>query len=84
MKRVMCPCCKNYTIESDDEVIVEICEVCFWQYDIIAHERPDSIIGANGISLNEARNNYLQYGICKKEFVDQGLVRKPFIEELPL
>ena len=26
-----CPCCGYFTIDSDDEVIVDGCEVCFWQ-----------------------------------------------------
>lgn len=82
MKKIMCPCCENYTIESDDEIIVEICEVCFWQYDLTAHKQPNLKIGANGVTLNEARENYKRYGACKKEFADKGLVRKPFSEEL--
>lgn len=82
MERIKCPCCKNYTIESDDEVIVEICEVCFWQYDLAAHKQPDLNIGSNGITLNEARGNYKQYGACKKKFADKGLVRKPINQEL--
>ena len=36
MKRKICPCCGYYTVESDDEVIVDICDVCFWQYDVVA------------------------------------------------
>ena len=75
MERIMCPCCRNYTIESDDEVIVDICEVCFWQYDLAAQKQPDVNIGANGLSLNEARKNYKQYGACKKEFSEKGLVK---------
>lgn len=37
MKRT-CPCCGFYTVDSEDEVIVDICPVCFWQYDNIAQK----------------------------------------------
>ncbi|NIK80583.1 hypothetical protein FHS15_005774 [Paenibacillus castaneae] len=81
MNRLQCPCCGFYTIESENEVIVDICDVCFWQYDVIAQERPNKNIGANHIPLNQARENYKLYGVCKKEFRD--LVRAPLEEELP-
>ncbi|MBQ3515375.1 MAG: hypothetical protein IJA32_16510 [Lachnospiraceae bacterium] len=28
------------TIDDRDEVIVDICEVCFWQYDEVAQDNP--------------------------------------------
>ena len=31
MKR--CPCCGYLTPDDTDEVITDICDVCFWQYD---------------------------------------------------
>lgn len=80
-KRLVCPCCGYFTVESDDEVIVDICEVCFWQYDVVAHELPDRNIGANHISLNQARENYRLFGVCKPQF--KHLVRTPQEEELP-
>jgi len=79
--RIKCPCCGYFTIDSDDEVIVDICEVCFWQYDTIAHEQPAKNIGANHISLLHARQNYKQFGACKMEMIH--LVRAPLEEELP-
>ncbi|QNK54691.1 CPCC family cysteine-rich protein [Paenibacillus sp. PAMC21692] len=81
MKRQQCPCCDFYTVDSEDEVIVDICDVCFWQYDLIAHELPDKNIGANHISLNQARENYKLFDVCKQEF--RHLVRDPIEEELP-
>ncbi len=53
--KVKCPCCGYCTIESDDEVIVDICDICLWQYDEVAHEKPSEAIGANKISLNDAK-----------------------------
>ncbi|TCM97906.1 cysteine-rich CPCC protein [Paenibacillus sp. BK033] len=78
---IQCPCCGYFTIRSDDEVIVEICDVCFWQYDLIAHERPHISIGANKLSLNEAVKNYKRHGVCKVK--KKHLVREPIEEELP-
>lgn len=62
-------------MDSDDEVIVDICDVCFWQYDVIVHEQPDRNIGANHISLTQAKENYRQLGVCKIEFIH--MVRGP-------
>lgn len=78
---IQCPCCYNFTIDSDDEVIVDICDVCFWQYDWVAHSKPDIIIGPNHVSLNDARENYVRYGVSEPRF--KGKVRKPLEEELP-
>ncbi|WP_231515224.1 MULTISPECIES: CPCC family cysteine-rich protein [unclassified Paenibacillus] len=81
MKRLQCPCCCNFTIESKDEVVVDICDVCFWQFDVVAHAKPDINIGANHISLNQARENYKQFGVCKLQY--KNMVREPLEEELP-
>jgi hypothetical protein len=75
-----CPCCGYYTIDSEDEVIVDICEVCYWQYDEVAHDNPDTIKGANGVTLNEARMNYKKFGACEQRFLND--VRKPRNDEL--
>ncbi len=80
MKKVKCPCCGNYT--HDEELhLFQICEVCFWQYDEVAHEKQNLIIGANHISLDEAKKNYKEFGVCKRG--NEHLVRKPLEEELP-
>ena len=86
LKRIQCPCCEQYTqlvgIEDKEPYhCFEICEVCFWQYDAPAHDKLDISIGANKISLNEARENFKQYGVCKPEFKD--MVRAPQPIEFP-
>ena len=72
MRKIQCPCCGYFTID-DEEVITDICEVCYWQYDLTAQENPDRIIGPNhGVSLNQARENYKNFGASSmrvKEFV---------------
>lgn len=53
MKR--CPCCGYLTIDDSDNIITDIRDVCFWQYDEVAQNDPNSIIGANNVSLNMAK-----------------------------
>jgi hypothetical protein len=68
-------------VEQDDEPLFEICEVCFWQYDAVAHDKPDTMKGANRITLKQAQENFRQYGVCKPEFKNK--IRAPLEEELP-
>ena len=69
-------------VASEGEPLFEICEVCFWQYDAVAHDRPDEIVGANhNISLNEAKRNYERYGVCKIKKGYRNMTRPPMAEE---
>ncbi|WPP42437.1 CPCC family cysteine-rich protein [Paenibacillus hunanensis] len=43
--------------------------------------KPDRNIGANKISLNQAIENYKQFGVSKPQH--KHLVREPLEEELP-
>ncbi len=78
MKR--CPCCGSLTIDTTSEVITDICEVCFWQYDVIAQNMPDHIIGPNKVSLNTARENYKLFGAVERRFLE--MVRLPYEDEM--
>lgn len=53
MTTTKCPSCGYFTIEDD----FEICEVCFWQYDLVAHDKADRVIGPNKVSLYQAQKN---------------------------
>jgi len=88
MKRIQCPCCGYYTqlVEETDKYpyhCFEICDVCFWQYEETSHDKPDKPSGgANGmLSLNEARKNYMKYGVYESRFKKH--VRLPLPEEMP-
>ena len=72
---------QNTFITDKDEPLFDICEVCYWQYDPVAHEKPDTIIGANSVSLNQAKINYKEYGASNLRFI--SYVRKPHWEESP-
>lgn len=47
-----CPCCGYKTL--DDASIYDICDICFWEDDIIQFNNPDYEGGANIISLRQA------------------------------
>ncbi|OFF39821.1 glycosyltransferase [Listeria monocytogenes] len=72
-----CLVCENYTIEAN----YDICEVCYWEYDVVAQEYPDEIIGANNISLKQAKINYAKFCAVEEKYIT--LVRKPRQDELP-
>jgi len=75
-----CPCCGYYTFDERPNGNYDICPVCFWEDDPIQLKRPNFIEGVNGISLNQARENYLQYGACTISMV--RYIRKPKEDEL--
>jgi len=83
MIKIKCPCCGYYThlLENENEPLFEICEVCFWQYDAVAHDKPNTIRGANAVTLNQAIENYKLFGISEKRFIGKG--RSPTQDELP-
>ena len=90
LKRIKCPCCGYYTqtVSVEDQppyLCFEICPICFWQFEEVSHDKPDKPSGgANGmLSLNEARENYKQYGVCKTRHIGKGYTRPPLPEELP-
>ncbi len=78
MKR--CPCCGYLTIDDSDNIITDICDVCFWQYDEVAQNAPDSIIGANSVSFNIAKKNFKLMGAIEERFLN--MVRTPYEDEL--
>ncbi|MDC3958222.1 hypothetical protein KEG38_30465 [Polyangium jinanense] len=55
-----CPCCGLLTLP--DRGHYEICDVCGWEDDPIQDQMPDREGGANAVSLNQARRNYVEFG----------------------
>lgn len=80
MKKLACPCCGFLTLLTGPGNY-DVCPVCFWEDDPIQRDEPDFRGGANRVSLNEARENYQEYGACEEQFMDK--VRTPFMEEWP-
>ncbi|NEW04639.1 hypothetical protein GK047_01190 [Paenibacillus sp. SYP-B3998] len=77
MQKYTCPCCGYKTLESDGHF--DICEICFWEDDPYQEFKPYDGYGANHVSLAEAQNNYITFGACDKNGIDN--VRKPTHDE---
>lgn len=69
MDKFPCPCCGNLTLEENRIGSFEICPVCFWENDNIQFDDPDYEGGANVVSLNQARQNYQEFGASMKEYI---------------
>jgi len=59
MKKYMCPCCENLTLNEQPPGTFEICELCGWEDDAWQFRNPDCEGGANQLSLNQARIKFL-------------------------
>jgi Cysteine-rich CPCC len=63
-----CPCCGYLTLECTSPGSWEICPVCFWEDDPIQFADPThGGDGANGVTLEQARRNYTQFGASEPE-----------------
>ena len=78
--KVKCPCCEYYTLNDEIARSYKICPVCFWERDAFQNANPDYQVGANEVSLNQAKSNFLKYGAAEQRFVTY--VRQPKAEEL--
>ena len=77
-KKYQCPCCGYYTLDYGPGRF-DICQVCYWEDDLIQSDDPSYWGGANTISLNEAREDYKIFGASEECFLD--CVRPPTEEE---
>lgn len=79
--RYPCPCCGYLTLGEEPPGTFEICEICGWEDDRVQCHDPTYQGGANGPSLNEARNNFLLFGASCREDIKR--VRAPRDNEIP-
>jgi|SRR5579863_3208303 len=84
MARVyLCPCCGFATLTNPQPGSYEICPVCFWEDDPAQKSHPRFAGGANEVSLEQARRNYIDFGASQWHL--HARVRPPaaaeFIEE---
>ena len=75
--KIKCACCDYSTI--DEEVISDICPVCFWQKDFYQEEEVNDNGGPNLVSLLVAKENFKEFGEIETRFRER--VRPPFDEE---
>ncbi len=76
-----CACCGFLTLSENTHDTFEICPVCNWEDDDVQYEHPNFRGGANIESLNEARENYKQFGASSRERIKN--VRGPLPDEIP-
>ncbi|PKK87033.1 MAG: hydrolase [Candidatus Wallbacteria bacterium HGW-Wallbacteria-1] len=76
-----CPCCDFFTLPEQSGNTFFTCPVCFWEDDGVQQNDPNYTGGANGVSLNDARCNYREFGACSKEM--QPFVRVANKREQP-
>ncbi len=81
MPRFKCPCCGNYSFEGEDDAFFSYCDICAYCYDPVCVDWPDRFKGPNNVTLNQARLNYISYGVCDE--AKQRFARKPYDYELP-
>ncbi|UWV47189.1 CPCC family cysteine-rich protein [Acetivibrio thermocellus] len=79
-KKYPCPCCGYKTFISPPPNTFDICPVCYWEDDGVQYAKPDYANGANKISLNEAKANFVKYGAILKEYSNK--TRKPLNDEM--
>jgi len=53
----LCPCCGSKVVTTPGEY--EICDVCGWEDDPVQSADPNYAGGANKLSLNQARKEWL-------------------------
>lgn len=74
-----CPCCGYYTFDNKPNGNYDICPVCFWEDDPVQLNDIYFEGGANKISLEQARKNFMLFGACEEDM--KSYVRKPLPEE---
>jgi len=76
-----CPCCGYLTLAEKARGSFEICPVCYWEDDRSQFEDPTSVVGANSVSLEQARRNFAEYGASRPEL--RAHVGPPREDEIP-
>ncbi len=80
--KYQCPCCGYKTLEEPiDKSWGDICPVCFWEVDPFIKGDANKSSGSNhGLTLNQARENFKDFGACEKSML--SYVRNPNPDEL--
>ena len=64
-----CICCGNETLPVPaEEAIAYICPVCWWENDVFLNSPDEPSDENHGMTLMEAQENYIKYGICDISF----------------
>ena len=63
-----CPAC-GHVIFLEPPGSYDICEICFWEDDIVMLRWPGTGGGANHVALVEAQRNYAEFGASERAHV---------------
>ncbi|MDE7362407.1 MAG: hypothetical protein K2N38_10790 [Oscillospiraceae bacterium] len=79
--KYMCPCCFCFTFdEPRSSAIGDICPVCYWEIDPFTRTSDDPSGANHGLTLNECRANFSQFGACTEKMAQY--TREPLPDEL--
>jgi hypothetical protein len=76
-----CPCCGYLTMASQERGSFDVCPVCYWEDDRTQLADPTSDVGANSVSLEDARRNFREHGAISPRY--RLRVRPPKDHEVP-
>lgn len=76
-----CPCCGYLTLNQEPPGTFQLCEVCWWEDDPIQFDDHNSEGGANGPSLNQAKELFWTIGVSDPKLEGKG--RPPRPDEIP-
>lgn len=79
--RFPCACCGYLTLPAPRGSGDAICPVCYWEDDPEQLADPSLGLGANDVSLESARENYLRTSASDPQARDR--VREPRNDEIP-
>lgn len=80
MSKHKCLCCGHNTLPvPSDEAIAYICPVCYWENDVFVTNDDEPSDENHGLTLCQARKNYLEYGACRIDF--KAYTRPPTEDE---
>lgn len=65
VKLYKCPCCSFKSLKCRGEYF--ICSVCYWEDD--GNEREDVYSNPNKMTLKEAKENFLKYGVVEESLL---------------
>ncbi len=72
-KPYRCRCCNNKTFYVPPKYSLSyICPVCYWEEDSFITSDSDPSDCNHGLSLNDAKANYLSFGACSKDMLEHA------------
>ncbi len=77
-QRYPCPCC-GHLVFDEEPGSYDICNVCYWEDDLMQLRFLRSAWGPNHVSLIEAQKNYQAFGAMEMRFISN--VRPPKADE---